>query len=129
MSEQVIQLDIVNGVRVLPPIQVDEPSSINIREHEMCYEIRTALPGVHAEDVIVGVADDVLTIGAKACAETQRTLGRFFTIDHRVALVEQSFALPSDADARNLTTTFNDGVLSILVARTPNSNVVSLFLR
>ncbi len=129
MSARVIQLDIVNGARVLPPIEPVEPSSISIREDATCYEIRTALPGVDAEDIMVGVADDVLTIGAKACAQTQRAVGPFFTIDHRVSLVEQSFALPPDADACNLTMTFQDGVLSVLVARALGSNVVALFPR
>ncbi len=129
MSEQVIQLDTVRGLRVLPPIEAAEPSSINIREDETCYEICTVLPGVDIEDVIIGVADDVLTVGAKAGAETQQTMGRFFAIDHRVTLIEQSFALPPDADARNLTSVFNDGVLRILMSRIPHANIVPLFSR
>lgn len=130
MNENVIPLDIFQTVRVFAPQQPEnEDSSITVLENEKFYEIRSALPGVNADDVFVGVVDDVLTIGAKMCAETQRTLGRFFSIDHRVAMVEQSFALPPDAGAHHLTTTFHDGVLCVLVAREPSSNVVSLYTR
>ncbi|MGE4063233.1 MAG: Hsp20/alpha crystallin family protein [Rhodospirillaceae bacterium] len=124
MSERVIPHEALN---VLPPAVEENAAGIAILENEAFYEIRSALPGVDAEDVIVGVADDVLTIGARACVETQHTLGRFFSIDHRVALVEQSFALPADADAHNLTTAFQDGVLSVFLSRTGVSNVVPLF--
>jgi HSP20 family protein len=129
MSEQVMHLDILPGCRILPPIAAKESLPVAVVENDAFYEIRSVLPGVDADDVIVGVADDVLTIGAKAIVETQRTCGRFFTIDHRVVLVEQSFALPPDADAHNLTTSFHDGVLSVFLARTGVSNVVSLFAR
>jgi len=123
MSAPIIPLDIGNGARVLPP-SAPEPSTVSISEDATFYEIRTALPGFDAENVIVAVSGDVVTIAAKACGQTHSVLGSFFTIDHRVTLVEQSFALPPDADAHNLTTTLQDGVLSILVARTPVSNVV-----
>lgn len=129
MNNRVIQLNVVSGSRILPPVAPAEPSSINICENDACYEIRTALPGVDIEDVIIGVVDDVLTIGAKVCAEMQQTVGSFFAVDHRISLVEQSFALPADADAQSLSTSFNDGVLSVLMARAPSSNVVPIFLR
>lgn len=129
MNEHVIQLDMFEGVRVFPPDVAQDPSPIVVLENDAFYEIRSTLPGVDAEDVIVGIADDVLTIGAKASAEAQRTLGRFFSIDHRITLIEQSFALPPDANARNLTTTFRDGVLSVFVARAPVSNVIPLYTR
>lgn len=129
MSEQIIPLEVFQGVRLAPPDVTEEPSSIAVLESDAFYEIRSVLPGVDPEDIVVGVVDDVLTIGAKACAEEQRTLGRFFSIDHRVALVEQSFALPPDADAHALTTAFHDGILSVFLTRTPVSNVVPFFVR
>lgn len=125
MSERIVQFE---ASTILPPV-VEDALSISIVESDVHYEIRSLLPGVDAEDVIVGVADDVLTIGAKAWVETQHTVGRFFSVDHRIALVEQSFALPPDADARNLTTAFRDGVLSVFLSRTSVSNVVPLFSR
>lgn len=129
MTEQVIPIDTFQGVRVLPPIVAEEPSPIAVLENDVFYEIQTALPGVDADDVIIGVVDGVLTIGAKACTETERTLGGFFSIDHRAAMVEQSFALPPDADSHHLTTRFHDGVFSVFLHRTPVSNVVPLFIR
>lgn len=128
MSEHVIHLDMFQGVRVLPPTVPQKPSSISILENEAFYEIRSFLPDV-AEDVIVGIADNVLTIGAKACAEAQRSIGRFFSIDHRVALIEQSISLPPDASTRDLTTTFRDGLLSVFLTRRSVSNVVPLLRR
>ncbi len=123
MNEKVIPLEILQAERVRAPAG-DNGLSISIVENDRFYEIRSALPGVDADDVFVGIADDVLTIGCKTCTEKQTTIGRFFSIDHRVATVEQSFALPPDADTHQLTTTFRNGVLSVLLARTPGSNVV-----
>jgi len=127
MSERVIQLELFRGIGVLPPVETPAPSPISVVENEDFYEIRSTLPGVDAEDVIVGVSEDVITIGAKVCIEAQRTLGPFFSVDHRIALIEQSFALPPDANLRDLTTSFHDGVLSVFVNRTPISNVVPLY--
>jgi HSP20 family molecular chaperone IbpA len=128
MSSRVISVDFANMARVVPPsVDADETSSIAIVESDAFYEIRSALPGVAADDVFVGVDDDVLTIGAKAYAQSERACGRFFTLDHRVTLFEQSFALPPDADAGSLTTLFQDGVLSVFLTRTQISNVVPLF--
>jgi HSP20 family molecular chaperone IbpA len=124
VSDGVIHIDFVSGARVLPPLSEIALSPINIRENEAFYEIRTELPGADADNIFVGVVDDVLTIGAKTSAETQHSIGRFFAIDHRIALIEQSFALPADVDAGNLTTTFNDGALTVLLTRLPGGNVV-----
>jgi len=129
MSERIIQLELFQGVRVLPPAEAPPPSPISVVENDDFYEIRSTLPGVDAEDVVVGIADDVLTISAKVCIEAQRTLGPFFSVDHRIALIEQSFALPPDASLGDLTTSFHEGVLSVYVNRRPMSNVVPFYSR
>jgi HSP20 family molecular chaperone IbpA len=127
MNEEITFIDFANSAPIIPPRSDKMHLSISVIENDAFYEIRSALPGVVADDVCVGISDDVLTIGAKASAQSEHICGRFFTIDHRVALVEQSFALPSDVDITDLTTTFQDGILSIFLARKATSNIIPLF--
>lgn len=127
MNEQIILANMFDGVRVLPAVSA-APPSIDIIEGDDFYEIRSKLPGVDDDSVFVGVTDDVLTIGAKACDEAHHSFGRFLVIDHRAALVEQSFALPVDADTRSLTTSFHDGILRIVLNRSSASKVVPTFV-
>jgi HSP20 family molecular chaperone IbpA len=127
MQDRARPADEQADVRAAPGM--DERSSIAIIENENFYEIRTHLPEVDIEDVTIGVIDGVLTIRAQVTVETQGSLSRFFMIEHRESSVEQSFVLPLDADAQDLTTGFSDGILSILLNRKSVPNVISLFAR
>ena len=127
MSEPAAPLNLSASAR--PLLATGDTTSVSIVESDAFYEIRAELRGVAPEDIIVGVVDGTLTIGATATAEIHRPLGRFFCVDHRVIKVEQSFALPADANAENLTTRFNEGVFSVFLNREAASNVIQLQTR
>ncbi len=90
---------------------------VNIATNRDHYEIVTHLGVANEDDLAVGITDHVLTIAAKHCSETCREVGGFLLVDHRDNAIEQSFALPVDANEDDLTLNLDMGVLKVVIGR------------
>lgn len=98
----------------------DAPRDVDVIAAADHYELIADLQGADEDDVVVGVLDHVLTVGSKTATETCRDIGNFLVVDHRERSIEQSFALPGDADEDDMYLKFADGKLSVIIGRKPS---------
>lgn len=81
------------------------------------YELATNLGCTDDDEVTVDVVDRLLTIRASTSNEICRDVGTFLLVDRRDHTVEQSFALPFDADETDIVSRFDNGVLTLIIRR------------
>jgi HSP20 family protein len=81
--------------------------------------VRTAIPGVDAEDIEITVEGDTLTISGSRSFSSEETEGTF----QRRELVEGEFKrtvlLPDGVDPESVTATSKNGILEISVPKRP----------
>lgn len=113
-----------------PPIATNPGKAANVRiiagkDH---YELMINLSGADEDDILVGVIDHVLTVAAKTTSEASGDIGSFLLVDHREGTIEQSFALPFDADEQDMAMHFEAGILTVTIGRLTASKPVDLSL-
>lgn len=84
---------------------------------EDCYEIKVELPGVKAEEVDVSIHDNSLTVRGEKKFEREETGRNFFFSEREYGTFQRTFRLPPDASTDKIDAEFNDGVLSLKVAK------------
>ena len=101
------------GSRPVPPSNL----GIRVMDQEDYVEIVTTLPNGTEDDIIIGIIDGVLTIGAKVHSEEQHDFGGILVIDHAEKSIEQSFALPVATEAKDIHATYDGADLRIVVKK------------
>ena len=91
--------------------------SVRVVAREEYYELTTDLAGADEDDILVGVIDHVLTVAAKTVSESCRDIGGFLLVDYHEGTIEQSFALPFDADEQDMGVRFEAGTLTVTIGR------------
>lgn len=92
----------------------------DIREDADVYRLDVELPAVAPEDVRVELRDGVLRVAG----ERQAPAGegeRAFSRELRYGKFARSFRMPKDADAEAVSATAKDGVVRIVVRKTPKA--------
>ena len=95
--------------------------AVDIREEDDSYLVQAELPGVAEKDLKVSVDDNVLTISAKTDKDAERKTDGYLVRERRHAAFTRSFALPRDAAHEDVTASFEDGLLTLKVAKTEAS--------
>ena len=95
--------------------------AVDITETDDAYCVRAELPGVDKDDVTVELEDGVLQVrGEKKSRRDEKTeKGR--VLECTYGAFSRGFSLPKDADADQISAEFKDGVLSISIAKHPES--------
>lgn len=109
--------DAVTGNYSAVVLPAAETGGVNIVELPDRYELIVDLKGAVEDDVLVGVLDHILTVGSKTASEVCNDIGSFLVVDHRERLIEQSFALPADADEDDVCLNFAGGKLKVIIGR------------
>jgi HSP20 family protein len=81
--------------------------------------IRADLPGLNADDVIVDIADDAVTIRGERREEHEEEHDGFFRSERVYGTFYRVIPLPEGAIAETARATFNNGVLEIVVQAPP----------
>ena len=84
---------------------------------EDCYEIKVELPGVKADEVDVSIHDNSLTVRGEKKFEREEKGRDFFFSEREYGTFQRTFRLPPDASSDNIDASFNDGVLSLKIAK------------
>jgi HSP20 family protein len=90
---------------------------VDITEDEKEYLIKAELPGLKKEDVRLTVENDVLTVSGERKFEKEDNGKKYHRIERAYGSFVRSFSLSEDADGRNVTADFNDGVLQVHLAK------------
>jgi HSP20 family protein len=86
---------------------------VDITEDEKEYLIQAELPDMKKEDVRLRVENDVLTISGDRKFEKEEKGRKYHRIERAYGSFLRSFSLSEDADGRNVTADFKDGVLQV----------------
>ena len=81
------------------------------------YEINLELPGVTSDNIDVSIHDGSLTIKGEKRSQREEKGRTYFFSEREYGAFQRSFKLPADADPKNVTADFNDGVLLIRVLK------------
>jgi HSP20 family protein len=92
---------------------------LEITENDKTYTVRVEMPGVQRENVEVTVSEDCLTISGEKKEIHEHEEGHRHYSERSFGRFQRQLALPSDADENSLQAQFEDGVLSITLARKP----------
>jgi HSP20 family protein len=99
-----------NGGRVWRP-------ALDVVESDDAYIVRASLPGLKAEDIDVNIEDDVLTIKAERSEEHEESDEHYLMRERTYGAYRRSVRLPSGVDGDNTTAQFEDGVLTLTLAK------------
>ena len=86
---------------------------VDISEDDKEYLIKAELPDIKKEDVRLTVENDVLAISGERKFEKEEKGRRYHRIERAYGSFVRRFSLSEDADGRNVTADFKDGVLQV----------------
>jgi len=95
--------------------------AVDVVEKEKEYQITAELPGLDEKDIEVNVADDVLSIRGEKKEEWEEKDKNYHLSERRYGSFQRTFQLPSGIDAENIAATFQKGVLTVTLPKTPEA--------
>ena len=95
--------------------------SIDVHETDNGLEVTAEIPGVDEKDVDVTLSDNVLTIkGEKKSEREEKDEGRVLS-ERTYGSFQRSFSLPYEVDAARVEATFEKGVLTVSLPKSPET--------
>ena len=93
--------------------------SVDVHEEPDRYTVRADLPGVEAKDIDVTAADGVLTIRGSRQIEKRDNQKGYERLERLSGDFLRRFTLPENARADDIKAKHNNGVLEVLIPKTP----------
>jgi HSP20 family protein len=95
--------------------------SVNVKETDDKVIVEVAAPGMHKEDFVIKVENDVLNIFAevKQASETQPENTRFMRREFRYESFRRAFTLPKTIDSEHIEAHYENGILSLDLPKKP----------
>jgi HSP20 family protein len=94
-----------------------EALAVDMYETDNDVVVKTAIPGVKAEDVDISVTDDLLTIQGETKAEEKVEEANYVRQERRYGAFARHLTLPSTVVAEQATAEFEDGVLTLTLPK------------
>lgn len=91
--------------------------SVNIIERENDYKIDLAVPGMDKKDFNIEVENDLLVITGERKEEKLEEKDKVTKREFHYGSFKRSFTLPETADAEKINATYNNGVLTLSIAK------------
>ncbi len=101
--------------------------AVNIAEADHAFEIELAAPGLKKEDFKLNLEKNVLTISAEKKAETSEKDEKKIMArkEFSYSTFSRSFTLPEIADVNNITATYENGLLNVVIAKKEEAKAMS----
>ena len=93
--------------------------SVDVHEEADRYTVRADLPGVEAKDIDVTAADGVLTIRGSRHIEKRDNQKGYERLERLSGDFLRRFSLPENARADDIKAKHNNGVLEVVIPKTP----------
>jgi HSP20 family protein len=104
--------------------------AFDVRESQDAFVFEADLPGFREDDIHVDVVGNRLTISGKREAErTQEEAERFYCCERSYGGFTRSFTLPPGVDGERIEAELRNGVLSLRVPKSPESQPKRIPLR
>ncbi|HSO35004.1 MAG TPA: Hsp20/alpha crystallin family protein [Labilithrix sp.] len=97
-----------------------EPA-FEIKETKDGYLFKADVPGIKEADLDVSITENRLTISGKREAEKEDKGDTFYTYERSYGSFSRSFTLPDAVNASGIRADLRDGVLSVVLPKTPES--------
>lgn len=94
---------------------------LDIEETDEAYVLHVELPGVKADDIEVGLDEDLLTIDGTRDFYDEREADGFRRIERRFGSFHRAVRLPSKVDAASIRADHQDGMLTVTVPKAPET--------
>lgn len=95
--------------------------SANIKDRAGDFKIDLAAPGMDKKDFSVEVENGVLTVSGERKEETKEENEKLTRREFHYGSFKRSFSLPDNADAENISAVYQDGILSLSIAKRDDS--------
>ena len=123
--------DINPGFYVRPlhgdPLPTPGQMKVDVKENENAYTVCAEVPGVPKEDIHVSVEGNVVSLRAEVRQQDQQTEGeKVLRSERYFGSVARSFQLPSDIDASQCKAKYDNGVLTLTLAKKQGGNAQRL---
>lgn len=93
--------------------------AMDLVERNGGYELTVELPGMSAADVELRLADGMLTLRGEKSEEAEIEKGDYHLSERRFGSFQRAVALPPGIDADKVEAKFENGVLRVLLPKTP----------
>jgi HSP20 family protein len=103
--------------RMLPDEEVSWMPSVNVRERAEDFKIDIAIPGMGKDDVKVEVDNNTLTVSGERKDEALQEHEIVTRREFHYGTFNRVFSLPDTADAAHIHASYNNGILTLLVAK------------
>ena len=95
---------------------------IDVAESDAAYTVKAEMPGLQKSDIDVKIDGNVVSIGAKAERNKEWKEGeRVIRSERYSGVISRSFSLASDIDEAKSSAQYQDGVLSLRLAKKVDS--------
>ncbi|HUL06298.1 MAG TPA: Hsp20/alpha crystallin family protein [Candidatus Acidoferrum sp.] len=95
--------------------------AVDVVENEKEYRITAELPGLDEKDIEVNVADDMLSIRGEKKEEREEKAKNYHLSERRYGSFQRTFQLPAGIDAEKIAASFQKGVLTVTLPKTPEA--------
>ena len=96
---------------------INKIPAVNIAETENEFHIELAVPGLKKEDFKISLDKNVLSVSAEKKVENVDESKKYSKREYSYNSFVRSFTLPESADHAKIDAQYNDGVLSLSVAK------------
>ena len=95
--------------------------AVNIKERDKDYVIEMAAPGLKKDDFDIDLDNNVLTISSEQKDEKVEEKADYTKREFYYNGFKRSFTLPDTADTEKIDAQYNDGILTITIAKKPEA--------
>ncbi len=95
--------------------------AVDVVEKEKAYEITAELPGMEEKNVEVQFSDGVLTIKGEKQEDKEEKQKDYYMSERRYGSFRRSFQVPDGVDAEKIEANFKNGVLSVTLPKSPET--------
>ena len=103
--------------RTLMPGRVVPNLPLDIRQTDEAFWIEASIPGLRPEDVEITIDENVLTIRGTPRKEDEALSGGYVQRERQLSSVYRQVGLSAEVRAEDITASFENGVLSVVVPR------------
>ena len=103
--------------RTVMPERVVNTLPLDIRQTEEAFWIEASVPGFRPEDMEITLDENVLTIRGTRSLEDETLHGGYVQRERQLGSVYQQVGLATEVRAAEITASFDNGVLSVMVPR------------
>jgi HSP20 family protein len=95
--------------------------AVDVVEKDDSYEVSAELPGMAEKDIEVKFSDGMLSIKGEKSEEREEKRKDYHLSERRYGSFQRSFAVPEDVDPEKLEATFKNGVLRVVLPKSPEA--------